>query len=93
MKAMFFSIVSCWRNRGAFVVYGALWIAVATIALPGLAYLMLALGVPEYAPAVLLPALVVLMTMIYCSIYATYRGCFGVPPAADAPDLPAAPPA
>ncbi len=30
VKAMFFSIVSCWRNRGAFIVFGALWFAVAT---------------------------------------------------------------
>ena len=31
VKAMFFSIVSCWRNKGAFMVFGALWFAVSTV--------------------------------------------------------------
>lgn len=93
MKAMFFSVVSCWRNRTAFIVYGALWFAVTITVSLGLSFLMQALGMLGFAPAVLLPASIVVMTMIYCSFYATYRGCFGVPPAADAPDLPTAPPA
>ena len=37
-----------------------------------------ALGAADYALAVLMPASVILTTMLYCSFYATYRGCFGV---------------
>lgn len=29
VKALFFSVVSCWRNKGAFTVYGLLWFALA----------------------------------------------------------------
>ena len=43
-KALFFSFVSCWRNRGAFVFYGALWIAIALAVSFGLTALMQALG-------------------------------------------------
>jgi hypothetical protein len=77
VKAMFFSLVSCWRNRGAFVVYAALWFATAIFVSVGLSLLMDALGAHDYAFAVLFPATITLTTMLYCSFYATYRGCFG----------------
>ena len=32
----------------------------------------------SFAVAVLMPALIIVTTMLYCSFYATYRGCFGV---------------
>jgi hypothetical protein len=78
MKAMFFSIVSCWRNRGAFVVYGVLWFAVAITVSLGLSALLQAIGAGDLALIVLMPASIIVTTMLYCSFYATYRGCFGV---------------
>ena len=77
-KALFFSIVTCWRNKGAFAVYGALWMAVSIAVSIGLATLMRALGADQFATVVLMPALIIVTTMLYCSFYATYRGCFGV---------------
>jgi hypothetical protein len=79
VKAMFFSIVSCWRNRGAFIVFGALWFAVAMTVSLGLSTLMQALGAGDFAFAILMPATMIVTTMLYCSFYATYRGCYGVP--------------
>ncbi|MFM0641379.1 BPSS1780 family membrane protein [Paraburkholderia metrosideri] len=90
VKAMFFSIVSCWRNRGAFIVFGALWFAVATTVSFGLSALMQALGAADFAFAVLMPATMIVTTMLYCSFYATYRGCFGVQ-TPETPDLPTTP--
>ncbi len=90
VKAMFFSIVSCWRNRGAFVVFGALWFAVAITVSLGLSALMQALGAGDFAFAVLMPATMIVTTMLYCSFYATYRGCFGVQ-TPETPDLPTTP--
>ncbi|CAB3761257.1 BPSS1780 family membrane protein [Paraburkholderia humisilvae] len=87
VKAMFFSVVSCWRNRGAFVVYGALWFAVAITVSLGLSALLQALGAGDLALIVLMPASIIVTTMLYCSFYATYRGCFGVP----GPEQPAPP--
>src|SRR5262249_120223 len=78
VKAMFFSIISCWRNRGAFVVYGVLWFAVAITVSLGLSALLQALGAGDLALIVLMPASIIVTTMLYCSFYATYRGCFGV---------------
>ncbi|MFM0340981.1 BPSS1780 family membrane protein [Paraburkholderia fungorum] len=90
VKAMFFSVVSCWRNRGAFIVFGALWFAVAITVSLGLSALMQALGAGDFAFAILMPATMIVTTMLYCSFYATYRGCFGVQ-SPEAPDLPTTP--
>jgi hypothetical protein len=92
IKAMFFSLVTCWRNRGAFIVYGLLWLATAMVVSSGLALLMDAIGARQYAFTVLFPASITLTTMLYCSFYATYRGCYGVqePGRADAPGTPSA---
>ncbi|MFP3568990.1 BPSS1780 family membrane protein [Paraburkholderia sp. SIMBA_030] len=90
VKAMFFSLVSCWRNRGAFVVFGALWFAVAMTVSLGLSAVMQALGAGDFAFAVLMPATMIVTTMLYCSFYATYRGCFGVQ-TPETPDLPTTP--
>jgi hypothetical protein len=86
VKAMFFSVVSCWRNRGAFIVYGALWFAVAITVSLGLSALLQAFGAGDLAMLVLMPCSIIVTTMLYCSFYATYRGCFGVP----TPEPPAA---
>jgi hypothetical protein len=90
VKAMFFSVVSCWRNRGAFIVFGALWFAMAITVSLGLSALMQAIGAAEYSYLVLMPATIVVTTMLYCSFYATYRGCFGVqtPETVDTPTTP-----
>ncbi len=78
IKAMFFSFVTCWRNRTAFIVFGALWFVTGVGVLFGLSVLMEAIGARDYAFAVLFPAMITLTTMLYCSFYATYRGCYGV---------------
>jgi hypothetical protein len=88
VKAMFFSLVSCWRNRGAFVLYGVIWIVVALAVSFGLSALMQLLGLgQEMAFAVLMPASILVTTALYCSFYATYRGCFGVQ-SPETPDIP-----
>lgn len=90
VKAMFFSVVSCWRNRGAFIVYAALWFATMTVTSIAVSLLMDALGAGTFAFAALFPATITLTTMLYCSFYATYRGCFGVqePGTANGNDIP-----
>jgi len=90
-KAFFASFVSCWRNRGAFIVYGVLWIVLLLAVVTILAILVQQLGTDESLTfAVMTTVSTIFTAMIYCSVYATYRGCFSVP-APDAPDLPSAP--
>ncbi|KVN41779.1 hypothetical protein WJ63_25530 [Burkholderia pyrrocinia] len=77
-KAMFFSVVSCWRNRGAFTIYGLLWFGVALGTSLVLSLVLQALGAGAYALTLMMPLTIIIVTMLYCSFYATYRGCFGV---------------
>lgn len=78
-KAIFFGVVSLWRNRGAFIVYGALWCAMTTVILLIVLFVMLAAGVSgiRIQMMAMMPVMLVIVTMVYCSLYATYRGCFG----------------
>jgi len=76
VKAMFFSFVACWRNRGAFLVYLVSWFGVMMGVSALLVLILGALGATEVGLTAALPVTAMLWTMIYCSFYATYRGCF-----------------
>jgi hypothetical protein len=75
-KSLFFSLVACWRNRGAFTVYGIVWGALGFAVSIVLSVLLQALGLGPAALILLMPASVVLGAMLYCSFYATYLSCF-----------------
>lgn len=77
-KALFFSWVAVWRNRGAFVVYALAWISLALSLSFVVSALMLLLGLQAMALTVLMPISLVVTTLLYCSFYPTYLGCFGV---------------
>lgn len=78
VKALFFSLVSCWRNRGAFIVYALLWFATLVATSTIVTLVMILIGAGAFSFVVLFPATLTLITMLYCSFYATYRGCFGL---------------
>jgi hypothetical protein len=82
LKALFFSLVTCWRNRSAFLLYAVIWGALAVTVSFGLTALLHALGAGTLALTVLMPASIILTSMLYCSFYATYRGCYAMPDAA-----------
>ncbi len=76
-KALFFSGVACWRNKGAFVVYGLVWGALV-IAMEGLMMFLQAAGLPGGVAALLqMPLSFVLAAVLYCSFYPTYTTVFG----------------
>jgi hypothetical protein len=83
-KALFASTLACWRNRGAFAVYGLVWLGVvAMLCLLG-GLLVAALGTSQMFSAVAVPLSLVLTTVFYVCLYFTYADCF----VRDAPDLP-----
>lgn len=89
-KAIFFSLVACWRNLGAFLVY-ALGIVVIAVLLPGLIMVVTSALVPGVIGAlsfVLRTALIVVLTpILMAGPYVTYRDVFRP----SAPATPAAP--
>jgi hypothetical protein len=89
-KAVFFSTVACWRNKGALVVYSLGWMAVMMMfaLVSGLVFSLL--GAPQLAFAAIMPAALMLSAAFYASLYFTFADCFEP---ADVGDIPFEPPA
>lgn len=79
-KSLFFSMVACLRNFGAFVLYGAAWLAVflGTGTVFGLIGGML--GGAGMARAVMMPMALLMAAMFSTSIYFTFRDSFVATP-------------
>ena len=87
-QALFSSTVACWRNKGAFAVYGSAWGAVV-FGFGVVANLLAALlERPQLVAMAAVPAGLLFSTVFYASLYATFADCFA-PGDATAPPLPA----
>ena len=84
-KSLFFSSVALWRNKGAFGLYGAAWLALWMLLL---AFVSIGVGVfgPQRFTLVATPLTLVFSTIFYASLWFTFADCFssddGAPPAA-----------
>jgi len=94
--SLFSSTLACWRNRGAFTLFGLAWTGVV------LAFALVAniaaalLGQTQLIALLAMPASLILSTVFYASLYFTFDDCFELPDTARAaipqPDAAAAPP-
>lgn len=75
-KSLFFSIMACWKNKAALLVFGLSWLAV--FMLGGLVVSVLAglLGGAVVVNMLMLPAVLVMASMFFTSIYFTFRDSF-----------------
>lgn len=75
-KSLFFSLVACLRNAGAFLMYGLGWLGVffASSMLIGLVAMLT--GSPQFAAAAMMPVALLLAAMFTTSIYFTFRDSF-----------------
>ena len=79
-KSLFFSTVACWRNKGAFIVYSATWLAVLLL-FALLANLLFGLiGRAQLVPFIAMPASMIFSTVFYASLYFTFNACFTAEP-------------
>ncbi|MFI8614098.1 BPSS1780 family membrane protein [Acidovorax sp. NPDC077693] len=83
VKALFFSIVACLRNFGAFMVYGLGWLGVfllGGVVVTLAAALLAAMGLSGAASGgVMVGAAMMLAAMFFTSIVFTFRDCFEPP--------------
>jgi hypothetical protein len=77
-KAMFFSTVACWRNKGALTIYSLGWGAVIMVFALLSTTVFALLGVPQMAFAALTPAMLMLSAAFYASLYFTFADSFEV---------------
>ena len=75
-KSLFSSTIACWRNRGAFAVYGLMWFGVV-MALSLVSAVLLALvGQPELTLVASVPMSMIVATVYYASLYFTFADSF-----------------
>lgn len=81
VKAMFFSIVACFRNFGAFLMYGLGWMGMFMAAGVALALVtaLLSSVIGAAAGALMVAAAMMLAAMFFCSVVFTFRDCFSAP--------------
>jgi len=76
VKSLFFSVVACWRNFGAFLVYSLTWMAVFVLVGTAIALVASFSGSEELVAAVLFPCALVMAAMFFTSIYFTFADSF-----------------
>ena len=76
VKSMFFSIVACFRNFGAFTLFAGMWMLVMVLTVLGVTTLSTLLDSPNLAGTLLFPALLLVASMFFTSLYFTYRDSF-----------------
>ena len=75
-KSLFFSFMACYKNFGAFTVFGLMWMGVFMLATMAVAILASLLGSPAIVGVVMLPIALVMFAMFFTSIYFTFRDSF-----------------
>ena len=88
-QALFSSSLACWRNLGAFIVYGLAWFGL--IAVTGIVgnLLFMLIGAPQLFAVAGVPISLLFTTAFYASLYFSYADCFeSDAPVAVAPPTP-----
>lgn len=84
-KALFSSTLACWRNRGAFAVYSAVWFALI-VAFGMVGSLVFALlGQAQFFAVAAVPLSLGFTTVFYVSLYFTFADCFVTPKPEETP--------
>jgi hypothetical protein len=79
-KSLFFSMVACLKNFGAFLVYGLTWLLVFVAVTMVFALAGGLFGGPEMARAVMMPTALLMAAMFSTSIYFTFLDSFDATP-------------
>jgi hypothetical protein len=75
-KSLFFSTVACLSNWRAFLVFGVMWTAIflgTTLVITLIGGLI---GDGDFAAMALLPAILMLASMFFCSTFYSFKDCF-----------------
>ena len=86
VKSLFFSFMACYKNMGAFTVYGLAWMGIFIGSILAVTLLAALLGSPAFAGVAMFPIALVIFAMFFTSVYFTFRDSFAVMPADDLPD-------
>jgi hypothetical protein len=85
-KSLFFSVVACWRNLGALLVYALAWMGVFLAVGTVLSLIGALAGGAALARAVMVPTALLMAAMFTSSIYFTFRDSFSADDDASPPN-------
>ncbi len=85
VKSLFFSLVACWRNLGAFTVYTLAWMGVFLSAGMVVLFVVSLIGEQSLAENILTPIALLMAAMFFTSVYFSVRDCFGEMVRTDSP--------
>jgi len=75
-QSLLYSAIACWRNKWAFMVYGASWVAIFLLVDLGTG-LLVSLGLSVKTAATLqIPINILIGSVLYCSFYPSYVSVF-----------------
>ena len=80
IKSVFFSLVACLRNFGAFTLFGLIWMAILVSVILLITVIASLLGNPQMAGLMLLPVSMLIAAMFFTSTYFSFRDCFDTGP-------------
>ena len=83
-KSVFFSLVACWRNKGAYLVFGFTWFALVVAGGLLVQILALVLSAPALMGVGILVLTLLTTSMFLTSIYFTFRDSFTADPVEEA---------
>jgi len=78
VKSLFYSVVACWRNMGAFMVYSLTWMALFVVVGTAVAIVASLSGSEELVTALLFPCALIMAAMFFVSIYFTFADTFDI---------------
>ena len=76
VKSLFFSTVACLSNWRAFLVFGLMWSFIFLGTTLGITLVASFIGDPDFSAMALLPAMLMLAAMFFCSTYYSFKDCF-----------------
>lgn len=76
VKSVFFSFMACYKNFGAFTVYGLVWLGAFMLAMLVVGIVSAVLGNSAFAGVAMFPIALVFFAMFFTSIYFTFRDSF-----------------
>ena len=82
VKSLFFSWMGCWRNKGAFLLYVAVWAAVFGASAVVAMLVASVLGDPQMTLSIMMPLALLVAAMFFTSMLFTVKDCFSAPIAA-----------
>jgi hypothetical protein len=88
-KALFFSTVAWWRNKGALAIYALTWAGVGVLFLLIVMLVFALLGQPQLIMMAMMPTLLMFYAAFYASLYFTFADCFEPPPLPASTETPA----